>query len=83
MSRSRRKTPIIGNCNIASEKKDKKILHGKMRTAERIRLHKLDETIDDDIFPVEDELRNKWAMQKDGKSYMHNNDRWREKEMRK
>jgi hypothetical protein len=65
MSRSRRKTPICGIAGT-SEKKDKKILHGKLRTRAREMLSRDPE---DYIEPQYNEVHNVWSMAKDGKMY--------------
>ena len=70
MSRSRKHTPIFGHCSKGcSEKKDKKILHGKLRASVRAKLQI--HTVDSDllVIPEYDELFNVWSMTKDGKSY--------------
>ena len=66
MSRSRKKTPIHGICICASEKKDKKIWHGKMRAAERDRLINDPES----VTTIANDVCQKYAMGKDGKAYM-------------
>lgn len=42
MSRSHKHTPITGHTLAESEKEDKKIWHGNLRTAERELLSKID-----------------------------------------
>jgi hypothetical protein len=66
MSRSRRKTPIIGMAGNKSEKKDKKIWHSRMRARERDKLKSL---IDPDnyITTLIQDVSNVWNMTKDGK----------------
>lgn len=81
MSRSRRKTPVAGWTTARSEKFDKKIIHRKMRR----KVDKILKTIVDpeDIavadFPITDEIKDVWSMQKDGKcsfEWMKNDPRW-------
>lgn len=78
MSRSYKHTPITGYTTAESEKEDKKLWHGALRTAEREFLSKIDvDTTDDDnlIDPVEKDVSNVWSFDKDGKHYMNiNND---------
>lgn len=77
MSRSFKHTPITGNTTSESEKEDKKLWHGALRTAERVFLSKVDvNTSDDDnlIDPVEKDVSNPWSFGKDGKHYMDIND---------
>lgn len=71
MSRSRRKTPITGITNAASEKKDKQIWHRRFRHKIRDILRRTNEDEIDDIeLPVEKEVSSTWAMDKDGKQYI-------------
>lgn len=75
MSRSYKKTPIIGHTAAQSEKKDKKIWHKRFRhkTKDILRsLHNDPDMIDDTIMPVEDDVSSLWSMSKDGKSYLGN-----------
>ena len=75
MSRSYKKTPIIGHTTAQSEKKDKKIWHRRFRhkTKDILRsLHNDPDKIDDTIMPVEDDVSSLWSMSKDGKSYLGN-----------
>ena len=67
MSRSRRHTPIRGLA-AKSEKDDKRILHGKLRTRLRAALKKilLERSSEEYIAPNYDEVHNKWVMAKDG-----------------
>ena len=69
MSRSKKYTPISGLAH--SEKDDKKILHGKLRTKLRVAVRKmlLEHSSEEYIAPKYDEVHNKWVMAKDGKSY--------------
>lgn len=67
MSRSYKKTPIIGNCSKGcSEKKDKNILHGRIRARARRLLQTDPENYLD---PLPEEAYNVWSMTKDGKHY--------------
>lgn len=75
MSRSYKKTPIIGHTTAQSEKSDKKIWHRRFRhkTKDILRsLHNDPDMIDDTIMPVEDDVSSTWSMSKDGKSYLGN-----------
>lgn len=65
MSRSRKKNPIHGITTCESEKKDKKIWHGKMRAAERDRLINDPES----VTTIANDVCQKYAMGKDGKTY--------------
>ena len=69
MSRSKRHTPIWGLAK--SEKEDKKILHGKLRTRLRASVKKmlLEQSSEEYIAPKYDEVYNQWVMAKDGKIY--------------
>lgn len=65
MSRSYRKTPIVGMTKKESEKKDKRLAHRARRNAERSYGR-----------PVNlREVSNVWAMAKDGKQYFPGDDR--------
>lgn len=75
MSRSKRKTPIVGNAICRSEKEDKQIANRKLRRAQKQAINNGDE-----ILPLKREKSNVWAFGKDGKHYMQNFD---EKYMRK
>lgn len=75
MSRSYKKTPVIGHTAAESEKYDKKLWHRRFRhkTKDILRsLHNDPDMIDDTIMPVEDDVSSTWAMSKDGKSYLGN-----------
>lgn len=70
MSRSRRKTPIIGNTTCRSERQDKKTWHGRWRTRERNALSSASpEALDSHLPLLENEVGNVWSMGKDGHSY--------------
>lgn len=83
MSRSKRRTPIIGICANArtSEKTDKKIWHRIHRRAEKQAIHHGRE------MPHFREVSNPYSFTKDGKVWIGNGDRyyWRglKKAMRK
>lgn len=73
MSRSYKKTPIIGHTNADSEKLDKKIWHRRFRhkTKDILRsMHNDVDSMDDVVMPVEDDVSNTWSMSKDGKHYL-------------
>lgn len=75
MSRSYKKTPIIGHTHSESEKADKKIWHRRFRhkTKDIIRsMHNDVDSMNDVIMPVEDDVSSLWSMSKDGKSYLGN-----------
>ena len=70
MSRSRRKTPIVGHTNSPSEREDKKIWHQRWRSREKAVLGSTSpEALDSHITLKESEVSNVWAMSKDGRSY--------------
>jgi hypothetical protein len=72
MSRSYRKTSIIGNAG-SSEKYDKVHWHRKSRKYIKDHItssHGDLESLEDIIIPKEEELSNNWTMAKDGKSYV-------------
>ncbi len=70
MSRSRKHTPISGNAGD-SEKDDKRILHGKLRTRLRAAIKRmlLEQSSEEYFAPKYDEVYNVWCMSKDGKGY--------------
>lgn len=75
MSRSYKKTPIIGHTKSESEKDDKKIWHKRFRhkTKDILRsMHNDTEMINDTLMPVEEDVSNTWSMSKDGKTYLGN-----------
>ena len=81
MSRSYKKTPIIGHTKSESEKTDKKIWHRRFRhkTKSILRsMHNDIDSIDETVMPVEDDVSNLWSMSKDGKTYLGN---WLKKNM--
>ena len=67
MSKSYRKTPIVGIAG-SSEKKDKQIANGKFRKKSKQKLSQFD--LDELPFDL-DEVHNKWSMAKDGKIYLN------------
>jgi hypothetical protein len=67
MSRSFRKTNIIGN-GASSEKYDKRINNRVLRRAVKHAVFIGEE----DIFPIMREVSDKWSMRKDGKCYFGN-----------
>lgn len=70
MSRSVRKTPIIGFSTAGSEAADKKRWHAKLRSGVRSSLRSLSpDQIDAYIAPVEIDAVSVGSMAKDGKQY--------------
>lgn len=70
MSRSRRKTPIIGHTTCRSEKQDKQIWHRRWRARERTAMNGIAPELLDTFLPLlENQVRSVWAMGKDGKQY--------------
>lgn len=65
MSRSRKKTPIIGITTAETEKKNKLESNRKFRRLNRIKIHKGDF----DFFQLR-EISNVWGFDKDGKQYL-------------
>jgi len=81
MSRSYKKTPIIGHTKSESEKSDKKFWHRRFRhkTKDILRsMHNDIDSIDETVMPVEDDVSSLWSMSKDGKTYLGN---WLKKNM--
>ena len=70
MSRSRKKTPIIGHTKAESEKAFKQAEHQRERTAVRDALRTGSE-----ILPAEKEFGNPWKGDKDGKQWLRGPDR--------
>ena len=70
MSRSVRKTPIMGITTCRSEREDKKIWHRRWRVHERTELAvmSLDDT-DNRLAVSVKQLSNVWDMGKDGRQY--------------
>jgi hypothetical protein len=70
MSRSRRKTPVLGVTTARTEKDYKHFMHHKLRQRVRRQLRTEEHLkIDPDImiFPIKNEVMNTWSMPKDGK----------------
>lgn len=75
MSRSFKKTPIVGNAG-SSEKQDKKKWHRAFRKKSKDLIHQSHfnvNELDDIIFPIEEDISNPWSMSKDGKHYIDAN----------
>jgi len=71
MSRSRRKTPMIGITTCRSERADKTIWHQRLRTHERTGLTGADAERLEAWLPVsERQVSNPWSMGKDGRRYV-------------
>ena len=64
MSNSKRKTPILPNCNSASEKVEKQKANRKLRRITREKLKKENTNI-----PRLKEVSDPWNWSKDGKTY--------------
>lgn len=70
MSRSRRKTPIMGITTCRSERQDKQIWHKRWRARERTSLNSTSFDELDAYLPIlEKQISNVWDMGKDGKQY--------------
>ena len=70
MSRSRRKTPIVGHTTCRSEREDKKIWHQRWRTLERTALTSASpEALNAHLPLLENQVSNVWSMGKDGRAY--------------
>jgi coproporphyrinogen III oxidase len=83
MSRSFRRTPIIGMCATArtSEKRDKQFWHREFRRAQKRAIHRGDE-----IMPHFREIADVYSFVKDGKAWIGAGGWWRshvKKAMRK
>ncbi|KFF27699.1 hypothetical protein [Chryseobacterium vrystaatense] len=65
MSRSRKKTPIIGITTAETEKKNKLEANRRLRRLNRIKIDKGDY----DLFQLR-EISNVWGFDKDGKRYL-------------
>jgi len=71
MSRSRRKTPIVGYTTCRSERADKIIWHQRLRAHERTGLTGADAERLEAWLPVsEHQVSNPWSMGKDGRQYV-------------
>ncbi|HBO9252321.1 TPA: hypothetical protein L5D80_003319 [Pseudomonas aeruginosa] len=67
MSRSRRKTPIVGHTTCRSEREDKKLWHQRWRTHERTALASASpEALCAHLPLLENQVSNVWSMGKDG-----------------
>jgi hypothetical protein len=66
MSRSYRKTPILGICGGGSEARDKKIWHSRWRSRERQQLAVLADA-EAHLGVLRNEVSSTWDMTKDGK----------------
>lgn len=64
MSRSKKKTPIVGNCG-GSDKEDKRRANRSLRRAFKVAIQE-----DKEILPLIDDVSSTWSFQKDGKHYM-------------
>lgn len=74
MSRSYKKTSVIGNTGASSEKFDKKHAHKVYRKHIKDNIassHGDVERLDELIMPIEEELSDTWTMSKDGKHYVN------------
>ena len=70
MSRSRRKTPIVGHTTCRSEREDKKLWHQRWRTHERTALAAASPEALSAYLPLlENQVSNVWSMGKVGRSY--------------
>ena len=67
MSRSRKHTPIGGWCGGSSEKYDKRVGNRRLRKKSKQIIH--NGSYDDVVFPIMDEVMDKWCMNKDGKGW--------------
>jgi hypothetical protein len=71
MSRSRKRTPICGMTNAASEKYDKRLYNRRYRRVCNTLIDKIDEN---SYMPLLREYSNVWAMNKDGKQWFDVNE---------
>lgn len=78
MSRSRRKTPIIGVTCAESEKEDKVITNRKFRRINKYLLNQ-----NKMLFDKTREISNNYLFAKDGKQYLEIGTEYREKAFRK
>lgn len=70
MSRSRRKTPIVGHTTCRSERQDKKLWHQRWRTRERTALaSSTPESLSAYLPMLENQVSSVWSMGKDGRSF--------------
>jgi hypothetical protein len=80
MSRSRRKTPIMGLTTAESERKDKQRWHRRFRAVEHRLLARMPDE-DEHIPPEVHTIANVWSFAKDGKQHITGPDkkRWMRK----
>lgn len=70
MSRSQRKTSIFGMTTCRSERTDKVLWHGRLRTHIRTAISGLTtDELADRVLPEEQNVSNVWAMGKDGRQW--------------
>lgn len=70
MSRSRRKTPIVGHTTCRSEREDKKLWHRRWRAQERTALASASpEALDAHLRLPVNQVSDVWSMGKDGHFY--------------
>ncbi len=70
MSRSYKKTPIIGITTSESEKGDKKIWHSRFRTTAKQKINTCNDY--DNLIDVHfREVSNIWSMAKDGRKWLN------------
>ncbi len=69
MSRSRRKTPIVGHTTAETEKTDKRLANRRYRRRVRQTLDGVDPAADV-LIPHRNEVSNVWQFDKDGKQYL-------------
>jgi hypothetical protein len=67
MSRSRRKTPIVGHTTCGSEREDKKLWHQRWRTRERGADQRVARS-PEHLPLLENQASSVWSMGKDGRS---------------
>ena len=75
MSRSYRRSPFVGICNVESEAYDKRLWHKRFRGRERMKLKtlvKLMDRWDGYLTTHHKDVSDTWGMSKDGRCY------WRE-----
>ena len=68
MSRSRRKTPIVGNTTARSEKQDKRLANRRLRRKVKEVLQVEPEAVE--LIPDINEVSSTWGFDKDGKHYL-------------
>lgn len=73
MSRSRKKTPIIGWTTATSEKDDKRLANRTFRSRNRQRLRKARDYEDLSLFLMQ-EVSNDWRFAKDGRYWRDRSD---------